>query len=221
MGRFLAELGSTDIDVLDFGCGWGGETIWIAKHVRAVAGVDVDEESIDIAKSSLQGQFVRNCRFVHSPDGSLPFPSSSFDTVFSTNTFEHVLNLDVAFDELFRVLRPGGALLTRFGPLFYSPFGYHLSWACAVPYAHLLFGLPAVLALREARSGSCYSPATWQETGLNGKRYHEYRASATRAGFECRRFEALPVRNLRPLTWIPRVGDLFIFGIDAHLRKPS
>jgi cyclopropane fatty-acyl-phospholipid synthase-like methyltransferase len=36
MGRYLAELDRTDVDVLDFGCGWGGETLWLADRVRSV-----------------------------------------------------------------------------------------------------------------------------------------------------------------------------------------
>jgi SAM-dependent methyltransferase len=130
-------------------------------------------------------------------------------------------HLDRAFGEIFRVLRPGGRLLTSFGPLFYSPFGYHLYWACAVPYAHLLFGLPAILTLRNERAPVPTQATTWQQMGLNGYRFDDYKAAAIRAGFEVETFEAVPVKQMRMLTRVPLLRDLFIFGVSATLRKPS
>jgi ubiquinone/menaquinone biosynthesis C-methylase UbiE len=220
MGKYLAELGRRDADVLDFGCGWGGETLWLADHVRSCVGSDVELKSLTTANRLLEERGVTNCRFVHAAGGVLPLPDNSFDAVFSTNTFEHVMDLDQAFSEIYRVLRPGGSFLTVFGPLFYSPFGYHLYWGCAVPYAHLIFGLQPIMALRNARATAPMTAQTWQDMGLNGRRFGEFRDAATRAGFETVRFEAIAVKNLRRLARIPRLGDLFVFGIDAHLRKP-
>jgi hypothetical protein len=141
--------------------------------------------------------------------------------VVSTNVFEHVMDLDLAFSEIERVLRPGGSLLTRFGPLFFSPHGYHFYWACQVPYAHVLFGLNAIARMRAARGGSHVRPETWQDLGLNGKRFREYQASVRRAGLEVVRFRPIPVRQLEFLTKLPLVKDLFIFGIDCHVRRPA
>ncbi len=220
MGRYLAAMPGHDIDVLDFGCGWGGETLWLAGRVRSVVGVDVERASIDQAESAATAHQVRNCRFLWSPEGLIPAPSSSFDAVFSTDTFEHVLHLDRAFGEIFRVLRPGGVLLTRFGPLFYSPFGYHLRWACQVPYAHLIFGLDPIITLRNEQGGSDQRVSSWEETGLNRKRYGDFRRAALKAGFQLERFERVPVKGLRLLAHIPLVGDLVTFGVDCAVRKP-
>jgi SAM-dependent methyltransferase len=220
IGKYLTELGRKDIDVLDFGCGWGGETLWLAGQVRSCVGSDVELSALATANRLLAERGVTNCRFVHAAGGILPSPDASFDAVFSTNTFEHVMDLDVAFSEIFRVLKPGGSFLTIFGPLFYSPFGYHLYWGCAVPYAHLIFGLQPIMVLRNARAAAPMTAATWQDMGLNGRRFREFHDAATRAGFETVRFAPIAVKNLRALTRIPWLGDLFIFGIDAHLRKP-
>jgi SAM-dependent methyltransferase len=220
-GRYLAELGSPDVDVLDFGCGWGGETLWLAQQVRSVVGVDIEAAAIDQAKRASAASGVANCRFVHAQSDVLPFPDCSFDAVFSTNVFEHVMDLDTVYKELFRVLRPGGVVLSRFGPLFFSPQGYHLYWACQVPYAHLLFGLDAVLALRNARCDKPREATSWQSLGLNGRRYRDYQRSASAAGFTLDRFERIPVRKLGWLAPIPAVGDLVTFGIDCRLRRSS
>ena len=44
--------------------------------------------------------------------------------------------------------------------------------------------------------------------------------NTTKDPFILRRYLALAVKNLRPLTRLPGLGDLFIFGIDGHLQKP-
>jgi SAM-dependent methyltransferase len=221
MGEYLAELGEArarDLDVLDYGCGWGGETMWLARRVRTATGVDVDPDSIRQAQQAAAA--IHNCRFAWSADGRLPFEAASFDAVFSTDTFEHVMDLDLAFGEIARVLRPGGSLLTRFGPLFHSPLGYHLYWACQVPYAHLLFGLDAIAALRASRGGSTERPASWQSLGLNAKRFDDFKASAARSGLQLVRFDPIPVKGLTVMTVIPKVKDFFIFGVDCHLTRP-
>jgi SAM-dependent methyltransferase len=224
MGAYLAELGDeriASLDVLDFGCGWGGETLWLASRVRSVCGVDVNRRAIEQAKAAVRASNAANCRCEWSADGRLPFADASFDAVLSTNVFEHVMDLDLAFREIQRVLRPGGSLLTRFGPLFYSPHGYHLYWACQVPYAHLLFGLDAIGAIRAARGGSRVRPRSWQDLGLNGKRFEDYRAGVDAAGLEVIRFQALAVKGLTTATRLPFVKDWFIFGIDCHVRRPA
>ena len=162
----------------------------------------------------------KNCRFVSSPDGRLPLPDASVDAVFSTDTFEHVMNLELAFLEIFRVLRPGGVLRAAFGPLFYSPYGYHLQWACQVPWAHLVFGLAPILELRFEHAGTRLPAKQWEDTGLNRKRFGDYRAAARVAGFELLRFDALPVRGLSIATKVPGLRDLLTFGVDCVARKP-
>ena len=144
------------------------------------------------------------------------------DYVFSTNTFEHVQHLPEAFAELYRVLRPGGQLIASWAPLFYSPQGYRLYWACQVPYAHLLCGLEAIVTLRNARTrGSRSSATTWEQLGLNGKRFADYRSAALKAGFTLNRFDRVPVRGFSRLATLPVVGDLMTFGIECAIQKPG
>jgi SAM-dependent methyltransferase len=218
MGVYLDELGRTDVDVLDFGCGWGGETIWLAERVRRVTGVDIDASHLDQARTAQKAYRSTNCRFEL---GTTDIASASVDAVFSTDTFEHVQDLPGTFAELFRVLKPGGHLIAQWGPLFHSPYGYHLSWATRVPYAHLLCGLDAILAVRNARAPEPFHARTWTEMGLNRRTYRDYRRAAENSGFELTRFRRMPVRNLTALATLPFVGRLFTFGIDAHLVKPA
>src|SRR5262245_43392662 len=94
MGSYVAELGTDrvgELDILDFGCGWGGETLWLAARARSVCGVDVDESAIAQARRALESSSRRNCRFEWSADGRLPFADASFDAVLSSDRFAHVM----------------------------------------------------------------------------------------------------------------------------------
>jgi len=56
----------------------------------------------------------------------LPFADASFDAIFSVATFEHILDLPRALDEMHRVLVKGGVLYTNFGPIWTGGKGHHL-----------------------------------------------------------------------------------------------
>jgi SAM-dependent methyltransferase len=219
-GAYLAELPSRDVDVLDFWCGSGGEAIWLAPKLRSVVGVDTKRSNIQQARRAVSRARLSNCTFQLMKDDCIPLPDASVDAVFSTGAFEHVMDLRLAFSEIARVLRPGGILATKFGPLFYSPYGYHMQWACRVPYAHLLFGLDPVMTLGRERTGQLLDVQDWRETGLNCCRFADFRRAALASGLELRRFDAIPVLGVRPLTRVPVLRDLFIFGIDCVLRRP-
>jgi hypothetical protein len=90
-----------------------------------------------------------------------------------------------------------------------------------VPYAHLLFGLDAILALRRERTGHLLDVVDWQGTGLNGRRFADFKRAALGAKLELVRFNAVPVLGLTRLTRVPFVSDLFTFGVDCVARRPA
>jgi SAM-dependent methyltransferase len=100
--------GREDLSILDAGCGTGGTTIELRRFGR-VFGVDLMWEALQPA---------RERGLEHLARGSierLPFAGSSFDLVTS---FEVVYHLGVgddrcAFQEVRRVLKPGGLFLLR------------------------------------------------------------------------------------------------------------
>jgi SAM-dependent methyltransferase len=91
-----------DARILDYGCGAGGRVYELldAGYVHA-SGYDV----LDYLK--LRDPADRE-RFHIAPDGHIPVPDASFDFVFSDQVFEHVLNQPLAWQEIVRVLKPGG-----------------------------------------------------------------------------------------------------------------
>ncbi|MBI5837414.1 MAG: class I SAM-dependent methyltransferase [Candidatus Eisenbacteria bacterium] len=96
--EFLASLpaGAT---VLDAGC--GGTSFPYRDHPGLrITGVDV---------KAMPGDFAHGSRGLASME-RLPFRDASFDAVVSNYTMEHVDDLAATWDELTRVLKPGGRL---------------------------------------------------------------------------------------------------------------
>ena len=50
-----------------------------------------------------------------------------YDLVYSINAFEHIHDLDVAFEKMYARLAPGGYMFTLFGPIWSCDVGHHLS----------------------------------------------------------------------------------------------
>ena len=120
---FLSPGGSEEIDlvlnnksiknltILDIGCGAGSAAFhFIRNHsVGHVTAVDVEKEVIDRAnKLKSEYSFGKHVDFKVIDPGPLDFNDSSFDMVFSKDTFLHIKDKESLAEELFRVIKPGG-----------------------------------------------------------------------------------------------------------------
>lgn len=86
--------------LLDFGCG--------SKPYRSLFGVD---EYIGLDFENPGHPHVNEQIDVYYDGKRIPFGDASFDSIFSSEVFEHVFNLPEALRELNRVLKPGGLIL--------------------------------------------------------------------------------------------------------------
>jgi ubiquinone/menaquinone biosynthesis C-methylase UbiE len=99
--------------VLDLGTGPGEPALTIAGQVGArgeVAGVDLSENMISIARRVASAQSVSNVDFRVMDCSSLAFDDARFDAVVSSFGFQIFTNPEKAAQEAFRVLRPGGRI---------------------------------------------------------------------------------------------------------------
>ncbi len=87
-------------DLMDFGC--GRKPYRSLFHLNTYLGVDVEVSGHDHRKEEID---------VYYDGKSLPFPDEKFDSLFSSETFEHIFNLEQMVPELYRVLKPGGQFL--------------------------------------------------------------------------------------------------------------
>lgn len=104
-----------DEDILDAGCGTGRVAAELLRrfpdcHVTAV---DASENMVREARLSLQ-EFGNRARVEQYDLLELPY-SNAFDAVFSTAVFHWIKDHERLFAVLFRVLKPGGALVAQCG----------------------------------------------------------------------------------------------------------
>ena len=95
---------------LDAGCGGGGVSFELARLVGptgTVAGVDMDEEKLQIARTEAAQQNLANVSF-RCANVCQPFDSSGFDFVYSRFLLTHLSDPASAVGEFRRQLQPGG-----------------------------------------------------------------------------------------------------------------
>jgi SAM-dependent methyltransferase len=90
--------------ILDAGCGSGRNMVELARH-GTVAGVELSDTSVDIARARGAGEVVAGSVL------EMPFDGDSFDLSVCLDVIEHLEDDLGALRELRRVLAPGGSLL--------------------------------------------------------------------------------------------------------------
>jgi hypothetical protein len=85
-----------------------GAVLEIGSGKGAVQGVGEDYVALDYSFTALQRYINPRFQRVCATAEHLPFPDASFRFIFSIAALEHVPNADLAFDEIHRILKPGG-----------------------------------------------------------------------------------------------------------------
>jgi malonyl-CoA O-methyltransferase len=113
----LAELKLAPQTILDLGAGTGHASRALKRaHTRALV-VAADIAPGMLAHAKTQSRWLRRFERVRADAYSLPFRDASFDLIYSSLMLQWCDDLDTAFGEIARVLKPGGALLfSTFGP---------------------------------------------------------------------------------------------------------
>jgi arsenite methyltransferase len=99
--------------VVDLGCG-AGTDLFIAAQMTGptgrVIGVDMTVTMLERARQSATEMGLRNVELHESLIEALPLDDGSVDVVISNGVIDLVPDKDAVFDEIDRVLRPGGRL---------------------------------------------------------------------------------------------------------------
>jgi arsenite methyltransferase len=99
--------------VLDLGCGAGTDLLIAAQMAGPrgrVVGIDMTGAMLERARASAAEMGIANVELHESLIESLPFDDASIDVVISNGVIDLVPDKDAVFDEIDRVLRPGGRL---------------------------------------------------------------------------------------------------------------
>jgi ubiquinone/menaquinone biosynthesis C-methylase UbiE len=94
--------------VLDIGCGTGHPSLYIAKDVEFIIGIDKSKRMIEIAKNRLKRSKVDNIVFEVGDAASLKFPDESFDVVILCGSLATLSDKKKSLQEIKRVLKKNG-----------------------------------------------------------------------------------------------------------------
>jgi SAM-dependent methyltransferase len=115
--------------VLDYGCG-AGETVTLLRSAGCDAyGCDVFFEGNDYSTkvpANLAGEVIRRMQ-----GDTIPFDDEAFDIVVNNMVMEHVPDLERVLDEIRRVLKPGGIVLSLF-----PDRALWIEGHCRIPFLH-------------------------------------------------------------------------------------
>jgi 2-polyprenyl-3-methyl-5-hydroxy-6-metoxy-1,4-benzoquinol methylase len=113
--RYLPNLvdfgGYQGKSVLEVGCGAGIDLVRFAQGGARVAGIDLAEVSIDLAKKNFsQRGLSANLEVMNGE--SLEFEEDRFDVVYAHGVLQYTAHAEKMVSEIVRVLRPGGDAIT-------------------------------------------------------------------------------------------------------------
>ena len=150
---------------------------------------------------------------------NLWFKDRIFDFVYSINTFEHISNPAIAFDEMMRVSKPGGIIYIQFDPIWASPFGHHLPHLLPEPWLHLIHPTNEVHRLI-LENGGTDNDLRIYDTEMNRRGLHDYfaifDAARLRFQFECAAFSWWPTsQEEEPLCSHPNFAAARAAGYGA------
>jgi ubiquinone/menaquinone biosynthesis methyltransferase len=97
--------------VIDLACGTGDIAFLAADQGASVVGLDITTRMIELAQAKAVGRQAAPA-FLVGDMMALPFATASADAVTTGYGLRNVPGLDAAIDEIARVLRPGGRLLS-------------------------------------------------------------------------------------------------------------
>lgn len=176
--------------VIDYGCGWGGDCIEMARRgVRRAIGLDVRPKALAIAaKAAERAEVADCCTFRTTTD-------EKADAIICIDCFEHFNDPAAVLRTMAELLNPGGTAFVSFGPPWFHPYGGH-SFS-VFPWAHLLFSERSFLRWR---SHYCNDGATrFHEVpgGLNQMTIRRFERLVQESSLRTTDFMAVPIRPVR------------------------
>ncbi|MGI9329434.1 MAG: class I SAM-dependent methyltransferase [Gammaproteobacteria bacterium] len=171
----------TGKDVLDFGCGDGALSLFLAseKRPQKIVGVDINEPAIERARTSLAeapGIEDGNVEFLCGTTDNLPVPDQSFDTLIAFDCMEHVMSPGPILRDWYRALRPGGRCLIEWFP-YKGPWGPHMESLIPIPWAQVIFGESAMFRSAELIYDLPeFTPRHWDLDENGNKKPNKWRA---------------------------------------------
>lgn len=166
--------------ILDYGAGSGYMCQRLGHHILSLGGVTPEAclSACDIFPENFKYDRIK-CVKVERINSSLPFHGSSFDLVYAIEVLEHLRRPYDFFEEVFRILRPGGKILftvpntlhvvSRLSFLFYGFYDMYLPPSSDIKNSHRICG--HIMPLNYAYYASGLRAAGFKDISLHFDRY--------------------------------------------------
>jgi ubiquinone/menaquinone biosynthesis C-methylase UbiE len=234
-------------DVLDYGSGYGGRAVWMARYARQVYGVEIVEHRVRSGNDYAKFKAVHNATFSLGREDKIMMGDNTIDLITSFDVMEHVQRPELIMSEMYRVLKPGGLGIIIFTP-YYGMFSHHLNPISLWPALHWFF---SARTLVKSVNKLLVSDADFERLklqrlplplssfnnkrqcipGLNGLTKPEYKDIAKACGFQIREFRSRPILGKfrllgkagvlinRLLIAVPRLDEYFSHNLVSVLSK--
>ncbi|WP_273498538.1 class I SAM-dependent methyltransferase [Lentibacter algarum] len=122
LARTLSHL-TPEMRVLEMGCGTGTTALRLAPHVKAFVGTDQSSEMIRIARDKAADDH-SNLEFRVLGAAESAQLEEGFDVVMGFNLFHLVPDADAVLADIFKMLKPGGLMISKTPCLMDKAFGW-------------------------------------------------------------------------------------------------
>lgn len=145
-----------DSTVLDIGCGTGSLALRLAPHAGQVHALDISGEMVRIGRAKAEAQGVENVTFHQAAlhDWSA-LPDGSVDVLCAYSILHLVEDRGAALAQVYRLLRPGGHLVSSTvvlaeGWVPYRPILTVMRWLGKAPSVHVMRRATLLVEVRRA-----------------------------------------------------------------------
>jgi 2-polyprenyl-3-methyl-5-hydroxy-6-metoxy-1,4-benzoquinol methylase len=101
---------TTDMDVLDFGCGTGLLTFALHPFIRSITGVDSSHGMLGVFKTKIKEQNLSNVKADYIDLDKGDVLTGSYHLVISSMTLHHIKNISPLLKQFYSILLPFGQL---------------------------------------------------------------------------------------------------------------
>lgn len=100
-------------ELLDVACGTGEFSVFCAKRIKVVHGIDISQGMIELAKKQACASGSTNLTFECHDVEHIPCADDSFSVIQCRSAFHHMENYPQVFEEMLRCCRPDGLLAVQ------------------------------------------------------------------------------------------------------------
>lgn len=211
----------SDKEVLDWGCGKGHDTIYIAQNgAQRAVGIDINESSIKAATELANKLKIKNIEFITQNQNSTNSESNTFkkyDIILSKNSMEHFRNPEIIIKSMKSHLKKNGKIYITFCPPWFAPFGGHIQFFLPIPWAHILFPQKVILNIRKRYRSDGAMKYEDIEGGLNKLSVHKFEKIIKESGLKVHYKKYTCLKEINILQYLPILREFFINKIDCVL----